>query len=150
MTDPTEPNDQTDPTPPPIAPPTSANSVQCASCNYDITDQPIGGRCPECGTAINQWATTPKTQGKAVAALVLGICSIPACFMYGVPGAICGVLAIIFAKKARVAIQEGTAPATSAGLAKGGLICGIVGLCLSLLYFLFIAVMIIFAIAAGP
>lgn len=138
------------PPPPPAAPPVQADGVRCASCNYDITDQPIGGRCPECGSPINQRAGAHMTQGKAIAALVLGICSIPGCMMYGIPGIICGILGIIFAKQARVAIQEGRAPVTSAGLAKGGMICGIVGLCLSIAYFLFVAVMIIIAVAAGP
>ncbi|MFI4898447.1 MAG: hypothetical protein ACIARR_11550 [Phycisphaerales bacterium JB059] len=141
-----------DPSPPPVsqAPPTAPDRVRCASCHYDITDQPIGGRCPECGTPINQRVTVTQSQGKAITALVLGICSIPGCFMYGVPGIICGVLAIIFAKQARIAIQEGRAPITSAGMAKGGQVCGIVGLCLSVVYFLFMAAMIALTIVTSP
>lgn len=131
-------------------PPTAPERVLCASCRYDITDQPIGGRCPECGSPINQRVNNPQTQGKAIAALVLGICSIPGCFMYGAPGVVCGILAIIFAKQARVAIQEGRAPVTSAGMAKGGLICGIVGLSLSAVYLLFLASMIALTIVTSP
>ncbi len=137
------------PTPP--APPTNPGAMFCASCGYDISSQPLGGRCPECGSPIVQRMNgAQQTQGKAIAALVLGICSIPGCILYGIPGIILGILAIIFAKQANVAIQEGRAPVTSAGLAKGGLICGIVGLCLSVVYFLFMAIMIVIAIAAGP
>ncbi len=136
---------------PPVAPPTNTGPVLCASCRYDISDQPVGGRCPECGSPINQrMGDTGQTQGKAITALVLGICSIPGCFLYGIPGIILGILAIFFHRQASVAIQEGRAPVSSAGLAKGGLICGIVGLSLSVIYFLFMAVMIIIAVAAGP
>jgi len=92
----------------------------------------------------------PQTQGKAITAMVLGICSIPACALYGIPGVICGVLALVFAKQASSAIEAGTAPASSAGFVKAGKICGIIGLSISALYFLIMLVMIIIAVAAGP
>ncbi len=85
----------------------------------------------------------PQTSGKAIASMVLGICSIVTCMMYGIPGIICGVLAIIFAKQARAAIVNGTAPQTSAGMAKAGSVCGWVGLSLSIVMLLF---MIVYAI----
>lgn len=126
---------------PPTRPP-----ILCASCRYDISDQPVGGRCPECGTPIMQSGTAQLTQGKAIAALVLGICSIPGCMLYGVPGLVCGILAVVYAKKADVAIQLGQAPVTSRGFAKAGRICGWVGIALSSVYFVIIVAYLLFVI----
>ncbi len=154
--DPIDPVDRTDtpspPPPPPVTPPPVARRpVLCASCRYDISDQPVGGRCPECGTPIMQSGQPQQTQGKAVASLVLGICSIPGCFMYGIPGIVCGILAIVYAKKAEVAIQLGEAPVTSQGFAKAGRTCGWIGLILSILYLGFFILYILFfvVVAAG-
>lgn len=75
--------------------------------------------------------------------MVLGICSIVTCMMYGIPGIVCGILGIVFSKQAMAAIENGTAPHTSEGMAKAGKICGWIGLSLSLLMVL---VMIIYII----
>ncbi len=40
-----------------------------------------------------------KPSGYSIASMVLGICSIVTCCLYGVPGIICGIIACIFAKK---------------------------------------------------
>ncbi|MEZ6244356.1 MAG: DUF4190 domain-containing protein [Phycisphaerales bacterium] len=145
-------NDQTQPAPAPAAPPTRP-AVLCASCRYDISNQPVGGRCPECGTPIMQTGSPQLTQGKAIAAMVLGICSIPACLLYGIPGLVCGILAVVYAKKADVAIQLGQAPVTSRGFAKAGRICGWVGIALSCLYalliFAYIAFMVLIMVGAS-
>ncbi|MCA9303569.1 MAG: DUF4190 domain-containing protein [Phycisphaerales bacterium] len=91
-----------------------------------------------------QYSPAPQqTSGKAIASMVLGICSIITCWAYGIPGIICGILAIVFAKHAFQRINDGLAPETSAGMAKAGKICGWVGLCLSIAYLLFIVVYVI-------
>lgn len=91
-----------------------------------------------------QYSPGPQqTSGKAIASMVLGICSIITCWAYGVPGIVCGILAIVFAKHAAERIASGLAPESSAGMAKAGKICGWVGLSLSVVYLLFIVVYVI-------
>lgn len=126
------PADPADYTPGAIVP----TSVFCVQCGYNLTGVAIGSTCPECGRTVapSFHSQMLPTSGKAVAALVLGICSIPVCVLYGIPAIICGVLAIIFARVAKAQVSEGEASPTSKGMATAGLICGIIGLCLGLLY----------------
>ena len=95
-----------------------------------------------------------QSSGKAIASMVLGIVSIVTCMGYGIIGMPCAILALYFAKKARLAIQAGTAPVSSQGMASAGRVCGWVGVGLNgimlLLLVFYIFVMIgIFAGAAG-
>lgn len=136
--------------------PQAADGVRCLSCGYSIVGVRIGDRCPECGSVINQFATAAtQSSGRAIASMVLGIISIITCFAYGLIGMPCAVLAIIFAKKARLAVQAGTAPATSLGMATAGRVCGWVGVGLNsiglILFFVYIAIFIVamFAGATG-
>lgn len=72
----------------------------------------------------------------ATAVLVLGIVSIVGCFCYGVVGLICGVIAIILAKKDLAlyhANPTGYTPGSYNNV-KTGRICAIIGLSLSALY----------------
>jgi hypothetical protein len=80
--------------------------------------------------------------GYAVAALVLGITSLVTCSCYGVPAIICGPLAMSFASKAMRDIQCGLVSPSSAGLAKAGKICGLIGLLLGIGYIILLAVII--------
>lgn len=135
--------------PPPPPPPTHPNAnqrIRCASCGYDLRGVAIGSACPECGTPVAQVGTPQLSSGKAVASLVLGIVSLVTCFMYGVPGIICGIIAVVFARKAEIAIQMGHAPVNSQGMARAGRICGWIGIGLGSAYFLFMAAMITIAI----
>ena len=94
----------------------------------------------------------PQTSGKAIASMVLGICSIVTCMGYGIIGMPCAILAIAFAKKARLAIQAGTAPASSQGMASAGKVCGWIGVvlnALTLAYLLIIIVILVLALIAG-
>ncbi len=90
-----------------------------------------------------------QTSGRAIASMVLGICSIVTCSAYGVPGLVCGILAVVFAKKAEDGIADGSAPETSRGMLKAGRICGWIGIGLSAMFFLFIIGMIILGIVGA-
>ncbi len=128
---------------------TARSGIRCQSCGYDLIGVAIGDRCPECGTQVMQWATNAsQTSGKAIASMVLGILSIITCLAYGILGVPCGIIAIVLAKKARLAVQDGTAPASSLGMATAGRVCGWIGLILSSLY-LIAMIIIIFIAAAG-
>lgn len=113
-----------------------ATSVFCVQCGYNLTGVAIGANCPECGRTVapSFHSQMLPTSGKAITSLVLGICSIPVCMLYGIPAIICGVLAIIFARIAKAQVGEGEASPTSNGMATAGMICGIIGLCLGLIY----------------
>jgi hypothetical protein len=72
------------------------------------------------------------TSGYAVASLVLGIASLVTCICYAVPPLICGPLALVFSSIAMKDIRTGSANPSSAGLAKAGKICGLIGLLLAI------------------
>lgn len=132
------------PTPPPTRPIGGPGAVPCASCGYDLRGVAIGSVCPECGSPVNQIGppvysgVPPQTSGKAIASMVLGIVSIVTCMFYGLPGIVCGTIAVVLARKAEVAIQVGEAPVTSRGMAKAGRVCGWVGISLGIVYLLLV------------
>lgn len=117
------------------APPQSTH-VTCPNCGYNLTGVAIGGNCPECNLMIGRGTVqnpNQPTSGNAIAALVLGICSIALCFSYGLISLICGPLAIYFARQADKQIKTGQFSTSSAGMATAGRVTGIIGLCLGLL-----------------
>ena len=131
------------------------NPIPCASCGYDLRGTKLGEQCPECGTVVTQYPVQDQSTGKAVASLTLGIVSLATCMYYGLPSIICGWLAMHYAKKARLAVQDGAAPALTISMAKAGRVCGIIGLLLGcvmlgliLLYVIFI-IGIVGAVAWG-
>lgn len=138
---------------PPTSAPANEAELRCVSCGYGLTGVRIGDNCPECGTVINQFASNAgQSSGKAIASMVLGIVSLITCFAYGIIGLPCGIIAVVLAKKATVAVQEGKAPASSLGMVKAGRICGWIGIALNGIAFLIMVVyMILFVgiIAAG-
>ncbi len=72
----------------------------------------------------------------ATAVLVLGIISIVGCICYGLPGIICGTIALVLANKDRrlyAASPASYTPGSYSNL-KAGRTCAIIGLCLSSLY----------------
>lgn len=89
-----------------------------------------------------------KVLPNSVAVLVLGICSIfPGCFCAGLVGIVCGIIALVLAKKAKAAYEaEPTSytPSSFKNLKAGG-ICGIIGLCLSslilIIYIIYFAIL---------
>jgi len=88
----------------------------------------------------------PPTSGMAVASLVLGIAAIPTCLFYGIPSLVCGILAVVFAKKARAQIDSGMAAPSSEGMARAGKICGWVGIGLSIAFLASLVIFIIIAV----
>lgn len=82
-------------------------------------------------------AAVPATSGKAIASMVLGIVScLSFCLCYGIISIPCGILGIVFAKQAAADVAAGRAGHGGDGMAKAGKICGIIGLCLVVLYWL--------------
>ena len=71
---------------------------------------------------------TPKTSGKAIASLVLGLV-----WVYGITS----ILAIIFAAIARKEIRESNGWVTGGGMATAGLVLGIVGVVGAVLFIVF-------------
>lgn len=130
----------------------TATTVFCVQCGYNLTGVAIGANCPECGRVVapSFHSQMLPTSGKAITSMVLGICSIPMCVLYGVPAMICGVLAIIFSRIAKAQIQQGEAGANSKGMATAGMICGIIGLGLGLVYICIVGAFIIVAARSHP
>jgi hypothetical protein len=91
---------------------------------------------------ISPAAPGPKTEGKSVAALILGICSLIVPFA----GPVCGILAIIFGALAMKAINAASGRLTGKPMAIIGLVLGILGLVASTV--LTISVLGLFAVAA--
>jgi hypothetical protein len=93
----------------------------------------------------------PKNLPNSIAVLVLGICSIfPGCFCYGIVGIICGIITLVLAKKDLAAYATNPTAYTESSLKnlKAGRICGIIGLCLSSLYVIFLIVYVLILGAA--
>ena len=77
----------------------------------------------------------------SVAVLVLGICSIVGCIFWGIPGVVCGIISISLFKNVKsVYLSNPSYYQNSYKNAQAGMICGIVGLSLSAIYFLFILI----------
>jgi hypothetical protein len=77
----------------------------------------------------------PKNNAKAIWALVLGIVSIiPCCAIGLIPGGIAAVLGSSAGKE----IQASNGSQTGAGMAKAGLICGIIGIVLFVIYWVLV------------
>jgi len=149
--DPDQPNDAAQTGPPERAehtPPKPAGPapIPCANCGYDIRGTRIGEACPECGIMISLAPHRDAASGKAVASLVLGILSLVTCMYYGLPGLICGILALIYAKQVRRITDEGNASAISVSMGKAGRVCGMVGVILSSIFFVLMALYIVFII----
>ena len=86
----------------------------------------------------------------ANATLTLGIISIVGCFLYGIPGLICGLIALsLHGKDKRIYSSNPQRYEASFKNAKAGFICAIIGTSLSALYFLFFIVILITALNYG-
>lgn len=86
----------------------------------------------------------------ATASLVLGIISIATCWLYGIPGVICGIIALVLHKKDKmVYLSDPARYETSFKTSKAGFICGIIGLSLSALFLIYIIVVLAVIGSAG-
>ncbi|MFY0631159.1 MAG: DUF4190 domain-containing protein [Flavobacteriaceae bacterium] len=74
----------------------------------------------------------------STASLVLGILSIPSCICYGVVGLILGIIAIVLGKNAQKIYREDPEYYTGPENAKAGVVTGIIGVVLNLIYLGFI------------
>ena len=92
-----------------------------------------------------------KTIPNANTVLVLGIISIVGCFLYGIPGLVCGIIALVMFKKVKATyLSDKQAYDVSFKNAKAGYICAIIGTILSALFFVYIIfVVVIFASVAS-
>lgn len=79
--------------------------------------------------------------GLSIGSLVCGICSIVFCCCYGIVGVILGIIAIILSGKS-TRLNSGY----SSSMAKAGKICGIIGLILGALYFIYVIIAFVFAL----
>ena len=70
--------------------------------------------------------------------LVLGICSIVTCGCYGLPGLVCGIIALVQSKKGLMAYEENPSVYKEGSLKnlKAGKTCATIGVILSSIYFL--------------
>ena|SRR6201986_5172061 len=87
---------------------------------------------------------TQRPLPNATAVLVLGIVSIVTCACYGIPGIICGIIAMVLSSKdLRLYNADPTlyTPGSLSNL-KSGRICGIIGLSLSAAYLVFLIIYI--------
>ncbi len=136
-------------------PPVNESGVRCLQCGYNLTGAALGGRCPECGTPVG-YSLQSNLPGspKAVASMVLGIIAIPLAVggcCYGITSffsLILGPLAIIFARGANNEIAQGMVNAKTAGAARAGMICGIIGTVLGAIMTGGWVLLILFAIAS--
>ena len=72
--------------------------------------------------------------------LVLGICSIVTCGCYGLPGLVCGIIALVQSKKGLMAYEENPSLYKEGSLKnlKAGKTCATIGVILCSIYFLII------------
>ncbi len=85
----------------------------------------------------------------STAVLVLGICSIVTCFCAGIPGLICGIIALVLSKKDMALYNESPENWKGYQNLKAGRICAIIGLVLSTLYLIYYIGIIAFGISSG-
>ena len=96
------------------------------------------------------YAGQQKTIPNANAVLVLGIISIVGCVLYGIPGLVCGIIALSLFKKVKTTyLSNKPMYETSYKNANAGYICAIIGTILSALYFLFFLIILLTAASGG-
>ena len=88
-------------------------------------------RVPPAGYPAHPPPATPKTSGKAIASLVLGLV-----WVYGITS----ILAIIFGALAKKDIRESNGWVTGGGMATAGLVLGIIGIVGMIVFIVFFIV----------
>lgn len=98
---------------------------------------------------VRNQASSPDGNGRlphATAVLTLGIISIVTCFLYGIPGLVCGIIALSLHKKDKAIYQTDPFRYEMAFKnSKAGFVCAVIGTSLSALYLLFIIFALVFA-----
>lgn len=88
------------------------------------------------------------TLPNAAATLVLGILSIVGCVLYGIPGLICGIIALsLYSKDKKMYKSDENHYANSYKTAQAGFVCAIIGTSLSSIYVLFFGFVLIAALS---
>lgn len=87
----------------------------------------------------------------ATAVLVLGIISIVGCFCYGIVGIVCGIIALVLAKKDNrlYLVNPSMYKASSYSNLKAGKVCAIIGLIVSAIYLLLVIIVVAMVGMAG-
>ncbi|MCC8146664.1 MAG: DUF4190 domain-containing protein [Bacteroidales bacterium] len=82
----------------------------------------------------------------ATVILVLGILSIIGCCCYGLPGLVCGIIALVLSKSAKEQYIQNPSLYTQSSYSNmnAGKICAIIGLILSVLFLVYVIGMILF------
>lgn len=84
----------------------------------------------------------------ASASLVLGILSIVGCVFYGIPGLVCGIIALVLHKKDKsIYLTNPSRFAAAYKTSRAGYVCAIIGVCLSSLMFVVLLIYIFAAIS---
>ncbi len=95
---------------------------------------------------FNQNYGLEKNLPYSTAVLVLGICSIVGCIFYGLPGLVCGIIALVLhGKNKRIFNENPPAYERSYKNSRAGYVCSIIGISLSAIYFLTLLFFFIFA-----
>jgi hypothetical protein len=103
----------------------------------DLLDPGINSNNPGYGVM-------PRSIPNANAILVLGIISIVGCALYGIPGLVCGIIALSMFKKVKdTYLTDKQAYEVSFKNANAGYVCAIIGTILSGIYFLILVIAII-------
>lgn len=80
----------------------------------------------------SQQSSGPKNLPNSSAVLTLGIISIVTCWLFGVVGIVCGIIAIsLHGKDKRIYQSDPASYEQSYKNSQAGFICGIIGLCMS-------------------
>ena len=95
------------------------------------------------------YSNQPRTDGMAITALVLGIAAFPGICCYGIPAIGLGIAAIVLGRMALRRVRASGGTLAGEGLAQAGWICGLVAGVIGVVYLLFIAGTMIFAITSG-
>ena len=83
-------------------------------------------------------AAAPRTDGMAIAALVVGIVAAVGIFCYGILGVILGIVAVFLGLRSRRQIKASGGALGGYGLAQAGWIIGLCAAILGAIYFIFV------------
>ena len=152
---PPPPHDDTAPPAAPMPPPANPPGAQATDASLPPAPpppDPPGTAAPAAAPAYGSppsYPVPPRNSGRAIASLVLGICaSAFALFffwLYGfgsLVGVVCGILGIVFGRRARREIDASPGTVAGRGLATAGIVTGWIGLVAGVIGFIGIGLFI--------